>query len=84
MMTVGDGNFAPDGGGLGTDTAWLRAERSGAKKVPGNGRVYHISFTADDGRGGSCSCEVLVGVPHDVKKLPIDDGATFDSTATAP
>ena len=84
LNTVGDGNFEPDGGGLGADTAWVRAERSGAKKVPGNGRVYHISFTADDGRGGTCSCEVLVGVPHDVKKIPIDDGATFDSTALAP
>ena len=84
VNTVGDGNFAPDGGGLGTDTAWVRAERSGAKKVPGNGRVYHISFTADDGRGGSCSCEVLVGVPHDVKAIPFDNGPAFDSTVLAP
>jgi hypothetical protein len=82
--TVGDGSFTPDGAGLGTDTAWVRAERSATKKTPGNGRVYHISFTADDGRGGTCSCTVLVGVPHAVKKLPVDEGALFDSTALAP
>jgi hypothetical protein len=82
--TLGDGAFTPDGGGLGTDTAWVRAERSGTNKTPGNGRVYHISFTADDGRGGTCSCTVLVGVPHNVKKPPVDGGALFDSTAPAP
>lgn len=84
VNTLGDGNFAPDGGGLGTDIAWVRAERSATKKVAGNGRVYHISFTADDGRGGFCSGKVRVGVPHDVKAIPVDDGAVFDSTALAP
>jgi hypothetical protein len=46
--------------------------------------VYHISFTADDGHGGFCSDEVLVGVPHDKKATPVDDGALFDSTVTIP
>jgi len=78
--TFGDGNFTPDGLGIGTSTAQVRAERAGAKKVPGNGRVYHIFFTADDGLGGTCTDEVLVGVPHDVNDTPIDDGALFDST----
>jgi hypothetical protein len=84
--TFGDGKFTPDGQGIGTDTAAVRAERAGTKKVPGNGRVYHISFTADDGRGGSCSGEVLVGVPHDQgqRSVPIDDGALYNSTALAP
>jgi hypothetical protein len=84
--TYGDGKFTPDGQGVGTDTAEVRAERSGTKKVPGNGRVYHISFTADDGRGGACSGEILVGVPHDQGQgsVPIDDGALFDSTTISP
>ncbi len=72
----GDGNTSPDGQGVGTATAQVQAERDGG----GNGRVYHISFTADDGNGGSCSGEVLVGVPHDKKDTPIDDGPLYDST----
>ena len=84
--TFGDGTFTPDGQGVDTNTAQVRAERSATKKVPGDGRVYHISFTADDGMGGSCSGEVLVGVPHDKGKgkVPIDGGAMYDSTALAP
>ena len=82
--TFGDGSFVPDGSGVGTDTAEVRAERSGTKKVPGDGRVYHIFYTADDGAGGSCSGDVSVGVPHDVKDTPVDGGALFDSTTLSP
>jgi hypothetical protein len=68
-----------DGDGVGSDTAHLRAKRVGS----GNGRVYHISFTADDGQGGSCTGEVVVGVPHDRGKgsVAVDDGPIFDSTS---
>ncbi|MBI1881727.1 MAG: cadherin-like domain-containing protein [Chloroflexi bacterium] len=55
-------------------------EGDGTKKEPGNGRVYHIGFTAADGHGGTCAGEVLVGVPHDQGSTPIDDGAFYDST----
>jgi streptogramin lyase len=81
--TFGDGKFTPDGVGVGTDIASVRAERSGNKKVPGNGRVYHIDFTADDGNGKSCSGSVTTGVPHDQgkQKVPVDDGPLFDSTS---
>ncbi len=82
VNTYGDGNFAPDGTGVGSSTAQVRAERSGTAKVPGNGRMYHIYFTADDGRGLTCSGEVLVGVPHDVKDAVIDGGPIYDSTLT--
>jgi len=82
--TYGDGSFTPDGRGVGTGTAEVRAERAGANKVPGNGRVYHIAFSAADGHGGSCTGEVLVGVPHDIQDTPVDDGALYDSTALAP
>jgi hypothetical protein len=77
--TYGDGAFTPDGRGVGTDTASVRAERSGTKKVPGDGRVYHIGFTADDGID-SCSGTVTVGVPHDVRDVPVDGGPLYDST----
>ena len=77
---LGDGRFAPDGAGVGTTTAYVRAERSGTKKMGGNGRVYQIGFIADDGNGGACSGEVLVGVPHEQNTAPIDDGALYDST----
>lgn len=79
--TVGDGSFVPDGMGIGTPTAQVRAERSGTDKVPGDGRVYHISFTATDEYGATCDGEVTVGVPHDKKDTPVDGGALYDSTA---
>ena len=73
---LGDGDQSPDGDGIGTDTAQVRAERSGEE----NGRVYHIDFTADDGNGGMCNGEVLVSVPHDKKSVTIDDGPIYNST----
>jgi hypothetical protein len=76
---TGGAKLTPDGFGIGTSTAEVRAERVGS----GNGRVYHISFTADDGQGGSCSSEVLVGVPHNLQGDPaVDDGALYDSTVS--
>jgi hypothetical protein len=74
---VGRGPHSPDGKGVGTSLAKVRAERT----QPGNGRVYHIRFTADDGLGGVCSGEVLVGVPlNQGGGGPVDDGALYDST----
>ncbi|OGO45246.1 MAG: hypothetical protein A2W37_13100 [Chloroflexi bacterium RBG_16_63_12] len=73
------GNNWPDGRGIGTDTAELRAERDGN----GDGRVYHIFFDASDGRGGLCSGEVKIGVvPHDQGSgiNAIDQGALYNST----
>jgi hypothetical protein len=73
---LGAGDTSPDGAGIGTDTAQIRAERSGMD----DGRVYEISFTADDGNGGTCSGSVFVGVPHNSNSNPIDSGQNFDST----
>jgi hypothetical protein len=78
--TYGDGRFTPDGQGVGTSTAQVRAERAGTPRVPGNGRVYHIYFSADDGHGGMCTGEVRVAVPHDQNEPAVDDGALYDST----
>jgi hypothetical protein len=72
-----DGNTTPDGMGVGTDTAWLRAERDGEA----NGRAYHVYFTAADATG-SCSGEVVVYAPLSQGKYSprIDDGPLYDST----
>jgi hypothetical protein len=73
----GMGDQSPDGAGIGTSTAQIRIERAGNE----DGRVYHISFTANDGRGGECTGEVVVSVPHDQRGVPArDSGARFDST----
>ena len=78
MNSPGSGNTSPDGQGVGSNMAQVRAEREGG----GNGRVYHIGFTANDGKGGTCSGTVKVGVPHDQGKgsTPIDDGPLYNST----
>jgi hypothetical protein len=47
--------------GTGTAAVSVRSERAGG----GDGRVYHLGFTASDGRGGTCQGEVTVYVPHD-------------------
>jgi len=73
---LGDGDQSPDGFGVGTDTPHVRVERAGI----GDGRVYEISFTADDGNGGSCSGSVSFAVPHDKGKDAVDSGQNFDST----
>jgi len=54
----GSGNTSPDAVIQGGNAS-VRAERDGN----GNGRVYHISFRADDGKGDSCTGVVRVGVP---------------------
>ncbi|MFN2188923.1 MAG: hypothetical protein ACK2T3_09160, partial [Candidatus Promineifilaceae bacterium] len=73
----GSGSTSPDGQGIDTSVAEVRAERSGR----GNGRFYHIGFMASDDYGGSCSAEVLVAVPKSYGIVgPVDDGALYDST----
>lgn len=72
----GDGNTAPDAF-LSGATAQVRAERSGL----GDGRVYHLSFTATAG-ARSCQGSVTVCVPHDQGHgaACVDQGPLFDST----
>jgi predicted extracellular nuclease len=71
-----DGNTAPDGDGIGTSIAQVRAERSGE----GDGRVYHITFTATDAVGNSTSGEVIVTVRLSKKEPAVDGGPLYDST----
>jgi hypothetical protein len=74
---TGDGHTCPDGAGIGTSTAQVRAERS----AQGNGRVYTIYFTASDGNGGSCQGSVTVYVPKSIKGSCTNHGAIYNSTA---
>jgi hypothetical protein len=76
--TIGNSS---DGSGVGSSTANVRAQRDGG----GNGRVYHISYTGDDGNGGICTGEVTVGVPHDQGNgsVPVDGGSLYDSVSGA-
>jgi streptogramin lyase len=83
-LGAGGAKHAPDADGVRTDTASLRAERSGNS----NGRVYVISFTATDGKGGECEGKVAVNVPHDQRpsrRSPApceakNDGQNYDAT----
>jgi hypothetical protein len=89
MDHIGDGSFSPDSTISGA-TALVRAEAifgtvvvNGVTYV-GNGRVYHISFTATDGGNQTCSGTVRVGVPHVQTATPIDDGPLFNSLSSQP
>jgi hypothetical protein len=74
----GDGDTSPDATGVGTTHASVRSERAGN----GDGRVYHISFSATSSSGGSCTGQVTVGVPKSQGKKggPVDGGALYNST----
>ena len=72
---TGDGDTAIDAIINANGTVLLRAERSGN----GDGRVYHIHFTASDPEG-SASGVVKVTVPHSKKKVAMDGGELYDST----
>jgi hypothetical protein len=60
---TGSGDTAPDAQ---LDPLAVRAERSGR----GDGRIYPITFVADDGHGGTCDGIVEVCVPHDQGQGP--------------
>jgi hypothetical protein len=82
----GDGNTCPDASGVGTSTARVRAERTGTPQAPGDGRVYHLSFTATDPDGHSCSGTVSACVPHDqgAHSTCVDQGPLYDSLTCGP
>jgi hypothetical protein len=81
----GSGSTCPDGlrvdsdGDRNPDAAALRCERDGT----GNGRVYHVQFSASDGKGGECSGSLSFCVPLDQRPgaACIDDGQVYSSTA---
>jgi len=75
---AGGSKNSPDADGVGTDTALLRAERSGR----GNGRVYAITFIAIDEADRECVGTVTVCVPHDQSPgtVCVDDGQVNNAT----
>jgi hypothetical protein len=87
---TGNDSNSPDGFGVGTDTALIRSQRDGT----GDGRVYHLYFTASDASGGTCSVSfnpeqpekssVRVGVVENqgMPLDPIDGGPLYDSTVS--
>ena len=78
--TIGDGRTCPDADGVGTSSASVRAERTGSVTVPGDGRVYHIVFTATYPGGYSCQGEITTCVPHDQSGAGcVDQGPLYDS-----
>ena len=74
----GSGGTLFDATGIGLSVAQVRAERSGL----GDGRVYRIAFDATDGKGGSCSGNVKVEVPHDNRTSAPDSGSGINSLGT--
>lgn len=77
VMSKGSGRTAPDASGIGSSGATVRAERDGG----GDGRVYALHFSANDGRGGSCTGIANVGVPHDKGGVAVDSGQAYDATS---
>jgi trimeric autotransporter adhesin len=73
---TGDGDTAIDAVNAGPGAVRLRAERSGN----GDGRVYTITFTVSDGKGGSCGGTVQVSVPKSASKPAVlSPGPGYDS-----
>lgn len=74
----GEGDTPIDAIILADGTALIRAERSGK----GDGRVYHIHFTASNSAGSS-SGTVRITVPLTRKMDAVDGGDSYDSTLWA-
>jgi hypothetical protein len=73
VMSSGADNRSPDA--LLSPSLQVRAERNGS----GNGRVYHITFTASDDVAGSCVGTVSVCVPRSQGTICSDEGPLFNS-----
>ncbi len=71
---TGDGNTSPDAELHPDGSASVRRERSGG----GDGRVYHLGFSATDGER-TCEGVVTVCIPHSKKSGCVDGGPLFDS-----
>jgi len=86
---LGSGDTCPDavlvdadGDGIG-EAAGLLCERAGRSKVPGEGRVYTLSFSATDVGGNVCSGSAKFCVPPDDSPGQgcVEAAAVYDSMA---
>lgn len=76
---TGSGQTCPDATGVRTSGPVVRSERS---SEIGDGRVYHIAFTASDPHGATCNVAVTVCVSHDKPDTTcVDQGSLHASTA---
>ena len=77
VLEPGSGNLCPDALITG-DSLQVRSERAGRL----NGRVYRISFTAEDTVAATCSRTVPVCMPHEESETPtcIGEPEQHDST----
>jgi hypothetical protein len=71
---LGDGDTSPDAVLQGAEVL-VRRERAGG----GNGRVYALTFQADDDFHAPCTGVVWVCVPHNKKETCLDDGQLYES-----
>ena len=55
-----------------------------ARDKDGEGRVYHVTFTATYHDNQTCSYDVVVGVPPDGKETAVDNVNQFDATIASP
>lgn len=67
-------SWAVDASGVGSSSASIRAQRSGTRTAPGNGRVYHIYFTSS-----TCIGKVTVDVPPVAGGTSVDNGPLYNS-----
>ena len=73
------GSGRPDATGIGSDVVAVRGESF----ARGDGRVYHVDFSANDGRGGMCEGTVTVCVPRFGLRRSdtcVDQGPLYDSS----
>ena len=79
---LGNGTGQIASGGELSGLVQVRAERDGLRQAPGNGRVYHLLFTATDPHGASCQGDVRVGVRFNVTQAPVDNYPAVNKDAT--
>lgn len=70
--------WAIDAQGVGTSAAQIRAQRSGTRTNPGDGRVYTIFFTA-----AACTGRVTVGVPTAPGGTAVNGATQYNSVTGA-
>ena len=77
VLEPGSGNHCPDAV-ISGELLQVRSERSGRL----NGRVYHVSFSAEDTVGATCSGTVAICMPHEESETPtcVEEPEQHDST----
>ena len=80
LRAAADAQLSAPGTAIERISAYLRRERD----VPGDGRIYHIEFTASYRGLPACDHHVVVGVPEDRKEEATFSGSFYPSTQPSP